>query len=117
MLRNTPRRGLQLEKNNRHVQVAAWLGALEVDKMDALIKAGAYMNRSDFVRYAVREKLESVEVLEPRQVARAGAREEILAHLRRQGISYASDISRSLRLDLDLVLSILEELRKAQVLA
>ena len=106
---------LALKQRHRQDQVAVRLGLRELERIDVLISAGAYMNRADFVRSATREKLEAVEVLEIRDLDRSQARKEIVEYLGKNGKSYASDVAEFLRLDLGLVFSILEEIRKKGV--
>ena len=73
---------------------------------------GYYMNSADFLRQAVREKLETIEVVELRKVAPKKAKQEILAYLQKHGRTYASDVADALRLDIGLVMSQLKELVK-----
>lgn len=71
------------------------------------------MNIADFVRTAVREKIEAVKVIEIRDnVSFSQAKKEILDYLSKKENSYASDISEDLKLDLDLVFSVLKELKR-----
>ena len=105
-------RRVQVQESTRHDQIGVRLGLKDLEKIDALVQVGAYMNRADLVRSAVREKLESVEVLKVRQLPRSRATEEVLEFLRKHGKSYASDVAEALQLDLDLVFSIFGELGK-----
>ena len=71
------------------------------------------MNIADFVRTAVREKIEAVKVIEIRDnVSFSQAKKEILDYLSKKENSYASDVSEDLKLDLDLVFSVLKELKR-----
>ena len=71
------------------------------------------MNIADFVRTAVREKIEAVKVIEIRDnVSFSQAKKEILDYLSKKENSCASDISEDLKLDLDLVFSVLKELKR-----
>ena len=59
-----------------------------------------------------REKLQRIEVLGIRNLSRAQARKEILEYIKGNGNAWTSDIANALKLDLDLVLAILKELRQ-----
>ena len=87
------------------------LPAKQEKEIESLVQAGLYLSKGEFIREAIREKLQSIEVLETRQVDKRQAKEEILQFVEEHPGSWTSDISRELRLDLDLVMSILKELR------
>lgn len=80
--------------------------------IQGLVDDGLYLSVSEFIRDAVREKLEAIKVLEVRDVSRGKAKEEIVEFLKTQENAYPSDIADGLRLDFDLVLSIVKELIK-----
>jgi len=82
----------------------------EAKQVDRLVHFGMFLNRSDFLRMAAREKLQQVRVIELRDVNAAQARKEILAYIRENPNSYPSDIATALELDLDLVMRICREL-------
>jgi len=70
-------------------------------------------SKSKAIREAIRnyaEQLRGVEVMKVREVSRAQARKEILEFLDKNDRAWASDIADSLRIDLSLVNSTLEEL-------
>jgi Arc/MetJ-type ribon-helix-helix transcriptional regulator len=48
--------------------VGAKLTRNEIDQINDLVKAGLYLNPSDFIREAVREKLAAIKVIECRDV-------------------------------------------------
>ena len=97
---------------SRHEQIGVKLGSKDLEKIDSMVQAGAYMNRADFVRSTVREKLVSIEILKLRMVSHSQARKEILKFLKEHGQSYASYVAGALHLDLDMVFSFFEELQK-----
>lgn len=74
------------------------------------MESGFYMNTADFVRQAVREKLQAVEVIEVRNVSKRKAKKEILDYLKKNRKAYPSDIADALRLDIDLVMVMVREL-------
>ena len=81
-----------------------------MEEIEKLVEEGFYMNVADFVRMSVREKLESIKVIDVRDVGREKATKEIVEYLKDNRKAYPSDIADALRLDFDLVLSIVKEL-------
>ena len=71
------------------------------------------MNTADFVRTSVREKLESIKVIDIRNVNREKAEKEIIEYLKENKKAYTSDIADAMELDFDLVLDIVKDLAKA----
>ena len=53
-----------------------------VKEIEVLVDMGFYMNTADFVGQAVREKLDTLEVLEVRTVSKEKAEQEILDYLK-----------------------------------
>ena len=90
----------------------ARLSPKELEEIEMLIEEGFYMNVADFVRMSVREKLESIRVLNVRGVDEKKAKKEILEYLKNNKKSYPSEIADALQLDFDTVLSITKELVK-----
>ena len=99
-----------VEAHHIHEQVAVRLTRQDIRTIDQLVASGFFLNRSDFLRSAARDKLQQVEVLDLRQVSRKQAQKEILDHLRRRPGTYPSDIAHELRLDLRLVMEVCREL-------
>ncbi len=93
--------------------VGARVSRQEVEKLDALVEAGAFLNRSDAVRTAIRDMVSKVRILEVRQVSVAAARQEILSYLKNVEQAYPSDIADALKLDYDLVMRAFRELRQS----
>ena len=90
----------------------ARLSPKELEEIEMLIEEGFYMNVADFVRMSVREKLESIRVLNVRGVDEKKAKKEILECLKNNKKSYPSEIEDALQLDFDTFLSIIKELAK-----
>ena len=92
------------------------IGIRLTDKQDKaieqLIKQGFYISTGEFIRDAVREKLGAIRILNIRKVTRQRARNDILDYLRNHKETYASEIAIDLGLDIDLVFSILDELKR-----
>ena len=80
-------------------------------EIGALVEAGVYLSKGEFIREAIRDKLQSLEVLELRNVDYPQAKKEILDFITKNPGAWTSDIADRLRLDLDLVLAVLKDLR------
>ena len=93
--------------------VATRLTRQEVEKLDALVEAGAFLNRSDALRTSVREMLTGVKVLNMRNLSLEDGRKRILAYLKEHDQAYPSDIANDLELDYDFVRKVLHDLRKS----
>jgi len=92
--------------------VGAKLTRNEVDQINRLIEAGLYLNPSDFIREAVREKLAAIKVIEYRDVDYETAKKEVAGYFQMKGEAYASDASTDLQLDYELVCKIMDDLEK-----
>ena len=92
--------------------VGAKLTRNEIDQINRLVEAGLYLNPSDFIRDAVREKLATIKVIEYRDVDYETAKKEVAGYFQMKGEAYASDASTDLQLDYELVCKIMDELEK-----
>src|SRR5512136_3145112 len=92
--------------------VGAKLTRNEIAQINKLVEAGLYLNPSDFIREAVREKLASIKVIEYRDVDYETAKKEVAGYFEMKGEAYASDASTDLQLDYQLVCDIMEDLEK-----
>ena len=95
--------------------VSTRLSLKELERVETLIKEGFYINISDFVRDAVREKLTNTQVMYVRRVSLKEAKKEILGRLKKNAKAYPSDIALELNLDFDIVNESVEELIKEGV--
>jgi len=85
----------------------------EASEIDQLVRGGLFLNRADFVRSAIREKLESMRVVNVREdVQSAQVKQEVLEYISQNEKAFASDIAEALSLDLDLVFTAQSELKK-----
>ncbi len=78
-----------------------------------LIKSGYYLNMSEFIRDAVREKLERIgetKIIVERRVSKAQAKNEILQYLKKHPSSYVSEVSEELGIPLDVAFEAAHEL-------
>jgi Arc/MetJ-type ribon-helix-helix transcriptional regulator len=92
--------------------VGARLTMKEAERLDALVDAGMFLNRSDAVRSAVRDLISSVHIVQVREVSLEKAKKEILSYLDSHDDAYPSDIADALEIDYDLVWKALRELKK-----
>lgn len=92
--------------------VGAKLTRNEIDQINKLVEAGIYLNPSDFIREAVREKLAAIKVIECRDVDYETAKKEVAGYFQMKGEAYASDASTDLQLDYDLICKIMDDLEK-----
>jgi Arc/MetJ-type ribon-helix-helix transcriptional regulator len=92
--------------------VGAKLTRNEISQINKLVHAGLYLNPSDFIREAVREKLASIKVIEYRDVDYETAKKEVAGYFKMKGEAYASDASHDLELDYELVCKIMDDLEK-----
>ena len=90
--------------------VGAKLTRNEIAQINKLVEAGLYLNPSDFIRDAVREKLTAIKVIEYRDVDYDSAKKEVAGYFQMKGEAYASDASTDLQLDYELVCRIMDDL-------
>lgn len=83
---------------------------LENKKIHKLVEAGVYLNTSDFMRDAVRDKLEDTEVIYLREVDYKTAKKEVLAYYKKFREAYPDEAAEDLRIDAKLVFKITGEL-------
>ena len=92
--------------------VGAKLTRNEISQINKLVEAGLYLNSSDFIRDAVREKLAAIKVIEYLDVDYETAKKEVAGYFQMKGEAYASDASTDLQLDYELVCKIMDDLEK-----
>jgi Arc/MetJ-type ribon-helix-helix transcriptional regulator len=93
-------------------QISSRLPPKFVSEIESLVNEGYYLSASDFVREAVREKLEAIKEIKLREVSLNMAKREIYHYLLQNPDSYPYDIANELELELSLVHEALIELRK-----
>ncbi len=85
-------------------------------RIKTLEKMGYYRNVADFVRDAIRSRLEEMTyVLELRNISDEKAKEEILDYFKRHEVVYPSDIGNDLHPDMEQSLRILDELKGERI--
>jgi Arc/MetJ-type ribon-helix-helix transcriptional regulator len=90
--------------------VGAKLTRNEIGQINKLVETGLYLNPSDFIRDAVREKLAAIKVIDYRDVDYDTAKKEVAGYFQMKGEAYASDASTDLQLDYELVCKIMDDL-------
>ncbi|MCC7554050.1 MAG: ribbon-helix-helix domain-containing protein [Methanobacteriaceae archaeon] len=96
----------------RNKSIATKLTAIEQDEIKKLIDAGIFLNNSDFVRQAIRDKLNEYKVINIREIPKPQAKKEIKQYMEQHNTAYVSEIAEDLELDLDLVFNLVDELEK-----
>jgi Arc/MetJ-type ribon-helix-helix transcriptional regulator len=103
-------------------QVAVRLSKTDYVKIQQLVEAGLYRSSADFLREAVRDKLESMEVVSVQDVDLRKAEKMIEDYLiKHPGPSFASEIADALGLEYGVTFKIIHKLleegrvRKAKV--
>tara|TARA_Y100000310_G_scaffold343831_2_gene453348 strand:+ start:1861 stop:2199 length:339 start_codon:yes stop_codon:yes gene_type:complete len=86
------------------------LASLEYKKIQEFVDKGAFLNVSDFIREAVRDKLEETRVVQLREVDYKTAKRDVIEYYKKHKESYPSDAALDLGLDLEMVYKIVKEL-------
>jgi len=99
-----------IQKSLKNKHIGTKVSAKEYEKIIKLVKSGEYLSVSDFVREAIREKLNGVEIIELRDIDYVTAKKEIFEYYRDNERAYPTDVATNLRLELDLVYKVVNEL-------
>ncbi|MDR3062566.1 MAG: ribbon-helix-helix domain-containing protein [Methanobrevibacter sp.] len=97
-------------KNKKSVSTK--LPILEQEEINKLVNAGSFLSTSDFIREAIRDKLESIKILNIRDLNYKTAKKEILGYYKKNKEAYIHDVANDLELDLEIVATITNELVK-----
>ena len=84
-----------------------------IKELNDLVRKHGYRSRSELIREAIGDKLaqlKGMEIVRIRNISKKQAKEEILKYIRGKDRVYASDVAHDLRLDLQLVFDLIEEL-------
>lgn len=92
--------------------IGAKVAAVELEKIRNLVEAGAYLNSSDFVRDAIREKLSSIEVIRLRDIDYKTAKKEVLGYYEKFREAYPDEAANELGIGVEMVMRIVGELIK-----
>ena len=85
---------------------------VELEQIKQLVASGVYLNTSDFVRDAIRDKLAAIKTIKYRDIDYDTAKKEVMGYFQERGEAYPSDIEEDLELDYKLVCQIVEELKR-----
>ena len=107
-------KSLQSTLRRKHELISTRLTEAELQKIDQLVDTGGFLNRSDFLRSAVRETLSSVQILTTNTVPLSEAKKQILRYLDDHPVAYPSDIAKALGLELSLVMEAVHQLWEAK---
>jgi len=87
------------------------VSAVELEQIKQLVAAGVYLNTSDFVRDAIRDKLSAIKTIKYRDLDYDTAKKEVMGYFQERGEAYPSEVEEDLELDYELVCQITEELK------
>lgn len=88
------------------------VSAVELEQIRQLVAAGVYLNTSDFVRDAIRDKLAAIKTIKYRDIDYDTAKKEVMGYFQERSEAYPSDIEEDLEIDYKLVCQIVEELKR-----
>ena len=83
--------------------VGAKLTLSEIQQIQQLVTLGEYLGVSDFVRSAVREKLDATDVIQTRNLPYKTVKKEVLGYFQKYQEAYPSDCANALEIDLETV--------------
>ena len=85
-------------------QAAVKLTPREHEAVKRLVKAGYFLNISDFVRSAVRDRLEALKPTQVRRISAGAAQREVHQYIKSHPDVYPDEIADDLNLDLETVM-------------
>ncbi len=83
-------------RSEGHV-VGSKVSAVELEQIRKLVATGVYLNTSDFVRDAIRDKLVAIKTIEYRDIDYDTAKKEVMGYFQERGEAYASEIEEELK--------------------
>lgn len=86
-------------------QAATKLSPKEFEGIEKMVRDGFYLNVSDFVRSAVREKLSKINIVIVRNVSPRVAQREVLEYIKSHPDIYPDEIADALTLDFETVMN------------
>jgi Arc/MetJ-type ribon-helix-helix transcriptional regulator len=84
----------------------------ELEQIKQLVTSGVYLNTSDFVMDAIRDKLVAIKTIKYRNVDYDTAKKEVMGYFQDRGETYPSEIEEDLELDYKLICQIVNELKR-----
>jgi Arc/MetJ-type ribon-helix-helix transcriptional regulator len=98
-------------KSEGHV-IGSKVSAIELEQIKKLVASGAYLNTSDFVRDAIRDKLAAIKTIKYRDVDYETAKKEVMGYFQERVEAYASEAEEDLQIDYKLICQIVDELKR-----
>lgn len=86
------------------------LAEIDKERVERLIKMGYYLNSGDFLRDAVRARLEHLDISFVRDVDIKTAKKEVLDYVKGNPNVYADEIAAKLNLDIETVIDAIDKL-------
>ena len=102
---------MQAVRSEGHV-VGSKVSAVELEQIKQLVTSGVYLNTSNFVRDAIRDKLAVIKTIKYRDVDYDTAKKEVMGYFQERGEAYPSQIEEDLELDYKLICQITDELKR-----
>lgn len=102
---------MDIVRSEGHV-IGSKVSAVELEEIRKIVAAGVYLNTSDFVRDAIRDKLAAIKTIKYRDVDYETAKKEVMGYFRDRGEAYPSEIEEDLELDYKLICQIVDELKR-----
>lgn len=92
--------------------VCSKVSAVELEQIKQLVASSVYLNTSDFVRDAIRDKLAAIKTIKYRDIDCDTAKKEVMGYSQERREAYPSEVEEDLELDYKLVCQIVEELKR-----
>jgi len=89
---------IDVAQSEGHV-IGSKVSAVELEQIRKLVDTGVYLNTSDFVRDAIRDKLAAIKIIKYRNIDYETAKKEVIGYFQRRGEAYPSEIEEDLELD------------------
>jgi len=102
---------IDVAQSEGHV-IGSKVSAVELEQIRKLVDTGVYLNTSDFVRDAIRDKLAAIKIIKYRNIDYETAKKEVIGYFQRRGEAYPSEIEEDLELDYHLICDIINELKR-----
>ncbi len=98
--------------NKKHGGVGVRLPEIERERVSRLIEMGYYMNFGDFLRDAVRSKLNDFKFVFVKGIDTKKAKKEVLEFIKKNPNVYADEVAEELNMDLETVVKTINDLIK-----
>jgi Arc/MetJ-type ribon-helix-helix transcriptional regulator len=105
---------IESKEDIKNKSVATKLTVADQEEINKLIDAGLFLNNADFIRQAIKDKIDEYKIINIRNIPKKQAKKEIKKYMEVHDIAYVSQIAERLELDLDLVFDLVNELEKEE---